>query len=121
MWWKLVVAIHDLLVDSERIVIIERWISSEHFENKNPEGPPVNIFVMSFGLDDFRRKIFRCTAKSHGFISYDFCKTKVSNFDMSLFVDKEVFWFEISVGYVHGVEIVKSEYDFCCKEERNVV
>ena len=33
MWWEFVISIHNLLINSNWIVIIERWIACEHFED----------------------------------------------------------------------------------------
>lgn len=54
MRWELIVTIHDLLIDSDWIVIIEWRVASEHFKNENSESPPVDILIMTFGLNDLR-------------------------------------------------------------------
>jgi hypothetical protein len=59
MGWELIVAIHDLLVNAKRVVIIERRVASKHFEDENSESPPVDILVVAFRLDDFRRQVLR--------------------------------------------------------------
>ena len=45
---ELIVSIHDLLVDAERVVIIEGWVASKHLKNKDTQGPPVYVLVVAF-------------------------------------------------------------------------
>ena len=49
---EFVVAVHNLLINAERIIVIEWRIASEHLENEYSKCPPVNIFIMTFALDN---------------------------------------------------------------------
>lgn len=53
-----------LLVNSERIVVEERWKPSQHLVNQNPERPPIHRFIVSFALDYFWRQVLGRPAQS---------------------------------------------------------
>jgi hypothetical protein len=36
------------LVDAQRVVIVERWVASQHLKDENAERPPIHILVVSF-------------------------------------------------------------------------
>lgn len=55
--WKLIVTIHDFLIDTKRIIIVEGGIASEHLEDQNTESPPVNEFIMTFRLNNLWSKV----------------------------------------------------------------
>ena len=46
--WEFVISVHDLLIDADGIVVVERRVSSEHLENENTESPPVDVLVVAF-------------------------------------------------------------------------
>lgn len=119
--WKLVVAVHDFLVDAEWVVIVEGWVAGKHFEDEHAEGPPVDIFVVPFRLNDFRCKVLWRPTESHGFFGDNLSKTEVSDFDVTLFVDKQVFRFKVTIGHFHAVKVLERHCNFCCKKKGHVV
>jgi len=118
---EFVVAIHDLLVDAQWVVIIERWVASQHFKDKNAERPPIHVLVVSFRLDYFRCQVLRSSTKRVSFIFDYFCETEVSYLYVALLVNQQVLRLKISVGNIHRVEVFKGKCDFRSEEKCNIV
>ncbi len=45
-------SINHLFINSKWVVVEKRWITGEHFVDKDPEGPPVHGLVVPLALDD---------------------------------------------------------------------
>ena len=75
---------------------IERWKSNYHFIDERSETPPVDGLAMTLFIENFRSKILRSSANRIGIIISDihFGKTKVSEPQISLFIDQNVFRLE---------------------------
>lgn len=76
---------------------------------------------MSFRLDDLRSQVLWCSAESVGLVLDYFGKSKVCDFDVSLFVNQQVFWLKITVCDVHAMQILESKKDLAGEEESHVV
>lgn len=118
---ELVVAIHDLLVDAQRVVIVERWVACQHLKDENAERPPIHILVVSFWLDYFRRQILRSSTKRVSFVFDNFCKTEISYLYVTLLINQQVLRLKISVSNIHRVEVVKGKSDFRSEEKCYIV
>jgi hypothetical protein len=58
--------IEDFLASLARIVGEKRRIADQHFEQNNPQTPPVNSFSITRFAEDFRSYIIRCTNRRVG-------------------------------------------------------
>lgn len=45
--WEFVVAVHDLLINAEWVVIVERRVTSQHLKNQDSQSPPVDELIMA--------------------------------------------------------------------------
>ena len=113
---ELVITVHDFLVDSHGIVVVERRISGKHLENKDAQSPPIHIFVVTLRLDNFRRQVLRSATQSVCLVLNDFCEPKIGNFNVTFAINEQVFRFQISIRYVHAVQILESKQNFACKK-----
>ena len=93
MWWKFIIAIHDLLVNAHRVVIVERWITSKHLKNKDTKSPPVHVLVVTLGLDNLGSEILRRSTQCHSLVFDLFCEAKVGYLYMTFFIYQKVLWF----------------------------
>lgn len=60
--WPLYPTAENLLVNSEWIVVEERWKAGQHLVDQDTKCPPVDGFVVSFALNDLRSQVLRCAA-----------------------------------------------------------
>ena len=65
------------------------------------------------------RKVIGSTAECPCSRFARFCEPKVSNFDVPVEIQQDVFRFEISIDDILGVQMVKGERDFCSVEFGN--
>jgi len=85
------------------------WCNSgQELECQDSNGPDVHIVIVNLTSDHFRRKVVKRPASGlalHG----DSVRrpAKVSNFKLTITPLKQIFWFEIAVNDVLGMEIVK--------------
>jgi len=77
-------SVDDLAVNTNRLVIIERWIAREHFKNQYSKRPPINsLSIPNFSsFDDFRSEVFGRSAESKGTIALIklFSKSEICDF-----------------------------------------
>jgi hypothetical protein len=50
-----------------------------------------------------------------------FCKAKVGNLDVAVYVEKDVLWFQVAVHDVQNMEVVKGQGNLCGVEFCNRV
>lgn len=118
---ELIVAIHDFLVDSHRVVVVEGRVASEHLEHEDAEGPPVHILVVTLRLDDLGCQVLRRSAKCVSLVLDNLGETEISDADVAFSVNEEVLRLEIAVGDVHSVEVLEGEEDLAREEKGHVV
>ena len=104
-----VVAVEDFFVQLIGIRIFEGKIPARHRVQNDPATPDITIQAMvSFSSDHFRGSVARTTASSFQcfalFVSIR--QTKVDDLDVVLLVEKQVFWFEVSVADTDFVDIL---------------
>jgi hypothetical protein len=44
---EFVVTVHNLLVDTKRVIIVKGWITCKHLENEDTKCPPVNELIVA--------------------------------------------------------------------------
>ena len=121
MRWELIVTIHDFLVNTHWVVIIERWIARKHLEHEHTQRPPVNVFIVAFRLNDFRCQVLRRAAQGVCLISDLFSETKVGNFHVTLLIYQQILRFQVSVSNVHSMQVVKRQQDLACEEQGHII
>ena len=77
-------------------LLLEGIYSADHFVEEHAEAPPINSKTVTDGLDDFRGKILRRTAKGIcltilGLLHL--AKTEICQLQVTLMVKKHVFRF----------------------------
>lgn len=77
---------------------------------------PIDGFVITLGRHNFGCEIIWSSAQSPGDIRHLFRESKIRNLKMSVSVEKQIFWFEIAVDDVVGVEVIESERDLSSVE-----
>jgi len=91
-------------------VVIKWGTSIYHLVNQNSQTPPVDFFFV-FSYEDFGCEVFGGSAES---VCGDrgFGEAEVGEFHVAVFVDLDVFGFEVTVDDVVGVEVLQREDDF---------
>jgi hypothetical protein len=54
-------------------------------------------------------------------INHPLCETKISDLDVSIRVEEEVLWFEITIDDILAVEVLECEHDLSSKETGHLV
>eukprot|EP00353_Schmidingerella_taraikaensis_P003477 CAMPEP_0185582974 /NCGR_PEP_ID=MMETSP0434-20130131/21243_1 /TAXON_ID=626734 ORGANISM="Favella taraikaensis, Strain Fe Narragansett Bay" /NCGR_SAMPLE_ID=MMETSP0434 /ASSEMBLY_ACC=CAM_ASM_000379 /LENGTH=178 /DNA_ID=CAMNT_0028201947 /DNA_START=433 /DNA_END=969 /DNA_ORIENTATION=+ len=121
MRWELVVAVHDFLVYSHRVVIIEGWVAGEHFENEYAQRPPVHILVVPLRLDDLWCKVLRRATQSVSLVFDNLGEAEIGDLHMAFPIDQQIFGLQVSVGNVHSMEVVESQEDLTGEEKCHIV
>lgn len=94
--------LHDVLEHLFAILLVVRWVATKHLIQKCTQTPPVNTLVMPNALNDLRRQILRRAAKRLGFVTLLridplFRETEIRDFQISLIVKQNIFWFQIAI------------------------
>ena len=98
-----------------RIRITEGKVPADHGEEDDSAAPKVSLnrVIPCFPLDDFGGSIAGRAAKRLEFFIFVevSAESEVDDFELSVVVDEDVFWFEVAVSDVVGVEVV-----YCCDD-----
>jgi len=78
-------------------------LPGEHLKDEDAESPPVYCFSVAFTLDDLGGKVLGCSTEGPRSVLDLFGKPKISNLDMAVPVEQEVFRFEVTVDDVPTV------------------
>ena len=57
---------HNFLIDLNRLIREEWWITGSHFIYEDSERPPIDSFVVAFRENDFGGKVFGSAAERPG-------------------------------------------------------
>ncbi len=88
-----------------------------HLVDQNAQSPPIHFFSMSLVQNHFRSDVFRSSTDCEGSaFSQDLSKAKVSKPQIAVFVDQQVFRFEVSEDDVLGVKLLEGQGDGSCVE-----
>lgn len=115
---ELNLALQDLLVDCHGVVIVEGVDSGDHLVGEDAECPPVDWFAVALVEEDLGCQVFGSTTESVSARLAILGETKVCQFQISLLVDQNVLWFEISVDNIEGVQVFEHETDLGGVEPR---
>jgi len=85
---EFIIPIHDFLIDSKRIVIVEGRVACKHLEYEHAKSPPIDVLVVTFRLDNFWSQILRSATKRVRFVLHFFSETEICNLHMTLLVDQ---------------------------------
>ena len=90
---------NDLLVQmyGVRRFCVKRRVTREHLEHEHAEGVPIHRFVARLSLDDLRCQVVRCATKCPGDIGDEFGGFKVSELDVTISVDEDIFGLKIAI------------------------
>lgn len=104
-------AAHDLLVDLDRLIGEEWWISCCHLVDQNAQCPPVHRLVVALAEDDLGRQIFRCAAQGPRPTLHPLGEAKVGDLQVTLRVDQEILRLQIPVDQIEVVKVLEREYN----------
>jgi hypothetical protein len=79
------------------------------------ETEPISSLRVSFSNHDFRRNVLRRSTDGESqlfFTVANFGQAKISDFNMPLRVQQYIFWLQISVDYISGMQILDGQQDF---------
>jgi hypothetical protein len=77
--------------------MMEHFLAGKHFVQNQPCTPDVTFLVVGFQIDNFRGCVKGCACAFGHQDIYVPCQTKVSNFELLMFVEKNVVRLQISV------------------------
>ena len=77
----------------------ERWSTSRHLIEENAKSPPVHAEAMTLLFNDLRCKVLRGAAETESLIArcHELAESKISQVDVTILINEDIFWFEISV------------------------
>jgi hypothetical protein len=102
---------NNFLVDHHRVVIIEGVNSYKHFVEKDTESPPVDGFRMTFVKNNFGREVLRGSAEGVSLSIDDLSKTEVSQLQITVCINQNVFRFQVSIHNILSVQVLEDGYD----------
>ena len=113
-FWEMQFSFKDVLVDQKRIVV-GKWVNTcYHFIDQHSQGPPIDWLPVTLILQDLGSEVFRSSAEGEGSIFNLLGKSKISQFEISISSNQNIFRFEIPVDDVFGVKVLKDENHVRC-------
>ena len=104
-------SLKNILIDDKRVIVGERVDASNHLVDKDPQSPPINWFSVSLIGENLRSKILRSAAKSESAAISDFSKAEISQFQVSVSSDENVFRFEVAVDDIFTVQVLENQHN----------
>ena len=92
--------------------VVEGRDSHNHFVDKHSKRPPINSKVVTWPIYYLWRKVLGCTAKRIRIfiVILDYlCYAKISQLYVTIDVNQNVFWLEVSVNNLTVVQVSESE------------
>mmetsp|Transcript_5636 Transcript_5636/g.19155 ORF Transcript_5636/g.19155 Transcript_5636/m.19155 type:complete len:272 (-) Transcript_5636:356-1171(-) len=118
---ELDLALQDLLVDAQWVLVVEGRVPREHLEDEDARGPPVHRLAVPLAQDDLRGEVLRGAAQRPCPVLHLLGKAKVSDLDVPLGVEEQVLRLEVPIDHRHGVQVLEGEHDLRRVEARRVV
>lgn len=111
---KFNLSLQNVLIDVHGIVIGE-WIDADiHFVDEDTECPPVDRFSMSLVEKDLRSKVLGGSTERKRPGLDDFGEAEVCQFQIAIFANKKILWFQVSIDNVLRMEILEDQGNLCC-------
>lgn len=102
---------NNFLVHDFSIIFTERSIPAKEFVGQYAKTPVVNFVVKWFEFDDLRTEIFRSATKcSSWWRAWFNGPTEIAKFKLVIDWNQNIFWFYVSVDYVHRLEVMNCTY-----------
>jgi hypothetical protein len=108
----------DILVDDHWVFISEGVNAHIHLIDKNAQCPPIDTSTMTLVENHLRSKVFRSSTKSICSGFYYFGETEVSQLQVSILSDEQVFRFQIPVNNIPFMKILKNESNLCSEQPK---
>ena len=102
-------SLENVLVNDHGIIIGKGINTSDHFINNDPERPPINRLAMALILQNFWGEILRRATKGKSSVLDHFSKTKISQLNVAIRRNEQVFRFEVSVDDIFAMEVLEDE------------
>ena len=91
----------NVLVDAHGVFIVEGVDAGVHFVDEHAEGPPVNSLAVALVEDDFGGDVLGRSTDGEGpALGEELGKAEVSEFEVAVVGDEEVFGFKVAVHYI---------------------
>lgn len=106
------VAVFDLLKKCADVLVVKRQAASEKSKENNTTRPNVaRCSIVSLAGDNLWRGVVRASARSleHALIILPRGHAKVCHLDVLISVEKQVFWFQITMANVEAMAVVDSK------------
>ena len=105
-------ASEDVLVNTHRIVIIERVNSGVHFVEQDSQSPPVDGLSVTLVQDNLGGDVLRGTADCEGSsLVEDLGKSEIGKLEIAVVSDKQIFGLEISVDNILRMKVFETASD----------
>mmetsp|Transcript_31684 Transcript_31684/g.69278 ORF Transcript_31684/g.69278 Transcript_31684/m.69278 type:complete len:328 (-) Transcript_31684:764-1747(-) len=118
---ELDLALEDLLVDAERVLVVKRRVAREHLVDKDAQRPPVDCLAMPLGEDDLRRQVLGRAAQCPGAVLDALGEAKVGHFAVAVPVEQQVLRLQVAVKDRERVQMFEHQSDLGGVEARRVV
>lgn len=115
--WELDLSIANVPVHDLSVLVVEGTPTTEHLKQQDTQAPKIDHFTIAKIIEEnFGGEIFGCSAKGVGELigrKVGFAQTKIAEGHMASCVEKDVFWFEITIDNVMFVKMLECEGEFC--------
>mmetsp|Transcript_70 Transcript_70/g.283 ORF Transcript_70/g.283 Transcript_70/m.283 type:complete len:342 (+) Transcript_70:594-1619(+) len=108
---ELDLALEDLLVDTERILVVKRRVPSQHLVDEDAHSPPVHSLAVAFAENDLGREVLWCAAECPSPILDTLGKAKVGDFDVARVIKQQVLRLEVPVDDGLSVQVLEGKDD----------
>ena len=115
MFWEGKVLINDCTFNLFLVSGIKRRQTCDKFVEKGSKGVEINTVRMAAFLNHLRRHVLSTAAKAVGDLSRiktKFGQSKISNFNMSIMINQQIFRFKIPVNDILLMQVHESIKNF---------
>ena len=92
----------DILVHPLLVCIVKWWQTHNHFKCQNAKCPPIDLVIMTQVPKHFWSQVLWGTCKVVSYLTHlkFLSKTKISQDHVSILLDKDILWFQITINYI---------------------
>ena len=111
--WKRILPIHDFLIKSRRVPVLKRKIPADHGKEDYPHWPDIS-FKSLIRLPSYHLR--GCIARGSAgcfkklILVVDVRESKIYYFEISVWVEEQVLWLEVTMANSQFVKVLNSAY-----------
>lgn len=109
--WEPDFALQDVLVNDHGVFVGEGVDACVHFVDEDAQGPPVDSLPVALVKQNFGGQVLGSPAESVSPGFYHLGKAEVSQFQVAVLSNQQVFGLEVSKNDVLFVEVFEDKYD----------